>query len=279
MVLYSQKIKYFEGKKMLKTTINNPYQTSYTIETNCKDLVSSLKLKHGKYAVPYSSDADYTIKAIKEDNQYKIISSDFNLSTDIPLRKIEDIMYETRKYDNHIFPIHGGAVEHNGGAYLIVASTTSGKTTLTSYLTTNGFGYITDDCILLDRDTFNIYPFTTPVHLRGGGYDVLKKLNCLPKKLTLLDDISIKRYVYTPNNLISKPLPLKKIFFITRCEDKNSLIPMSTNEKITELLKSPIQEFKLDSKYITFISRLASMPCQRLYYSNMNFVKEVIENG
>ncbi len=264
---------------MLKTTINNPYQTSYTIETNCKDLASSLKLKHGKYAVPYSFETDYTIKAIKEGKQYKIAFSDYNLSTDMPLKKIKDIMYETRKYDDNIFPIHGGAVEHKGGAYLIVASTTSGKTTLTSYLTSNGLGYITDDCILLDRDTFNIYPFTTPLHLRGGGYDVLKKINCLPDNLTFLDDVYIKRYVYTPKNLITESLPLKKIFFITRCEDKNSLIPMSTNEKITELLKSPIQEFKLDGKYLRFISRLASMPCQRLYYSNMNFVKEVIQNG
>lgn len=263
---------------MLKLNIVAPYQSSFTVKTDCRDLVSSLKLKHGKY-IKSAKNTDFLITAIKKGSLYEISFGNEVFLTDSPLRKIEDILYENRKYDENIFAIHGGAVEYKGGAYLIVAATTSGKTTLTSYLVSNGFGYITDDCILLDRNDFNIYPFNTPLHLRGGGYTVLEKFGRLPNNLMLLDDVSIKRYVYTPVNCITQPIPLKKIFFITRTADENRLEKMNTTEKITALLKSPITDYKINSNYLSFISKLAMVPCEKLYYSDMNFVSEVIKNG
>lgn len=263
---------------MLTVSVHAPFQTSFTIKTNCKELANSIMLKHGKYAIESIIEPDIIIIATKKQSSYSIYFNGNYLKTNAPLRKIEDIMYENRKYDENTFAIHGGAVEYKGEAYLIVAATASGKTTLTSYLISNGFGYITDDCILLNCSNFDIYPFSTPIHLRRGGYNVLKKLGCLPETVMLLDDVYIKRYVYTPENYITQPIPLKKIFFITRTKNSNRIEKMTTNEKITALLKSPITEYKIDSNYLSFISKLASIPCEKLYYSDMNFVAEVIKN-
>lgn len=268
----------FVGGFMFKLNIVAPYQSSFTVKTDCCELANSLKLKHGKY-IKSEKNTVFLITAIKKGSLCEISFGDKVLTTDIPLRKVEDIMYENRKYDENIFAIHGGAVEYKDGAYLIVAATTSGKTTLTSYLTSKGFGYITDDCILLDRKSFEVYPFHTPIHLRDGGYNALKNLRCAPENAQLLDDVSIKRYVYMPKNCITSSLPLKKIFFITRTENSNCIEEMTTTEKITTLLKSPIIEYKIDGNYLSFISKLAAMPCERLYYSDMNFVAEVIKNG
>lgn len=264
---------------MLTLRIAFPKQTAFTVKTDCEILANSLRLKHGQYISSYDDCDENIIIAVKSSTEYKIRFNNECYYTEYGLRKIEDIMYEHRQYDDSIFAIHGGAVEYDGGAHLIVAATTSGKTTLTSYLTSNGCGYITDDCILLDRESFLVYPFTTPVHLRGGGYDVLKMAGCAPENVVLLDDISIKRYVYTPENLVKGVLPLKKIFFITRTETDNRVFTMNTTERITELLKSPIKEYKLDRKHLEFISRLAKTPCERLYFKDMNFVSEVIRNG
>ena len=252
---------------MNKINILAPYQTSFTIRTDCDELLKFLVLEHGQYATSVNCSTDYTITVSKNREIYKISFENQTIKTDIPLRIIKDIMYQERKYDENIFAMHGGA-----------AATTSGKTTLTSYLVSNSFGYITDDCILLDRESFKIYPFTTPLHLRKGGYNALKALGCAPENYVFLDSVSIKRYVYTPNNSVSKPLPLKKIFFITRTEDTNILEEMNTTEKITALLKSPITEYEIDGSYLSFISKLSAIPCKRLYYSNMNYVAEVIKN-
>lgn len=264
---------------MLTISIHAPFQTSFTIKTNCKELAKSIMLKHGKYAIKSFIQTDITIVAIKEQTGYNIYFNGTYLKTNIPLKKIEDIMYDNRKYDEKIFAIHGAAVEHNDSAYLFVAATTSGKTTLTSFLCLNGFGYITDDCVLMDRSNFAIYPFNTPIHLRKGGFEALNSLNAIPKKYVFLNDAAIKRYIYTPQNCITNSLPLKKIYFIERVKDNNYLEDMGTSDKITHLLKSPIVEYKLNSSYLSFISKLAQIPCNKLYYNDMNFVAEVIKNG
>lgn len=259
--------------------IISPMQTLFTVKTDCDALARSLNLKHGRYIEPFNGIENNIILAIRRNNEFKICFRDEVFFTQYALRKIEDIMYENRQYDKNIFAIHGAAVEYSGGAYLFIAATTSGKTTLAAFLTSNGFGYITDDCILLDRESFEVYPFTTPVHLRGGGYDVLLREGCAPENAVLLDDISLTRYVYTPENSATEPLPLKKIFFITRTEAENRVCEMNTTERITELLKSPITEYPLDGKYLEFISKLAKIPCKRLYYSDMKYVSEVLKNG
>lgn len=264
---------------MLNLNINLPKQTQFTVKTDCGILSNSLRLKYGIYVNENGTDGDNVILAVKGDKEYRVRFKDELLYTEYPLKVIDDIMYERREYDDGIYAIHGGAVEYDGGAYIFAAATTSGKTTLTSYLTSKGFGYVTDDCILLDRQSFTVYPFTTPVHLREGGYNVLKRLGCTPTDTKLLDDVSMMRYVYTPESSVSTPLPLKKIFFITRTENENRVDFMSTTERMTELMKSPIREYRLDGEYLEFISRLAKVPCERVYYADMEFVAEVIRHG
>lgn len=263
---------------MVTIGIQAPFQTSFTIKTNCNKLANLVRLKHGKYASEKIIKSDMTIVVKKEQFDYMVYYNGNQLKTTTPLKRIEDIMYDNRKYSETIFAIHGGAVEYNNGAYLFIAATTAGKTTLTSYLSSNGFGYITDDCILLDRNNFYIYPFNTPVHLRKGGFDILKHLGTAPKVYNFLDDISIKRYIYSPQNCITHSLPLKKIYFIERTNNRNTLEVMSTTERMNYLLKSPIIEYELNSNYLSFISKLSKVKCSKLYYSDMKFVAEVIKN-
>lgn len=177
--------------------------------------------------------------------------------------------------EKDIHLLHGAAIEWQRRAYVFLAPTTSGKTTLASYLTSNGFGYITDDCILLDKTNFYIHPNTTPIHLRNGGLDILKQYNAEPMHVKHINE----RYVYTPNNCITDALPISKIYFIKRTENENKVVQMNTITRITELMKSPIQEYQVTSEYIKFISHLAKFDCQYLLYSDMNYVAEVIKNG
>lgn len=270
--------------------LTTPHQTPYILRTNCPTLLCSLHQKHGQYLSTTPVTAAHTITAIKSTADsaestptYTITHESTDkvtttLTTKYPLQEIEDIIYTTRSYAPEIFALHGGAVAHKGCAYLFLGATTSGKTTLISYLVNNGFSYITDDCILMNRETFAISPCTTPLHLRSGGLEVLRECHSLPEALTLLDDETFPRYVYTPDNCVTTPLPLGRIFFITRTEHVNMIENMNMTERITALLKSPILEYTVDGTYLQFIARLAKVPCHRLCYCDMNYVKEVLEN-
>ena len=195
-----------------------------------------------------------------------------------PLYDIDRYLFEHATYDESIYALHGAAVEWHGKAYLFLAATTSGKTTLTSYLTSRGFGYLTDDCILLRRSDFYVHPYATPIQLRDGGLEVLRAYDTIPKHLELLEEPnSWRRFVYTPSHCITEPLPLARIFFIQRTEDENTLIPMKSTERMTSLMKAPITNYRVDGDYLRLISRLAKVDCHILRYCDMNYVKELIQ--
>lgn len=274
--------------------LTEPCQSTCRIRTNCSFLVHLLCQTYGTYITHSTCPADSTITAVRNDlpaesspirsvhtpaSSYRITCDGMDFTTASPLPAIADILYERRNYDPSVFALHGAAVEYNNQAFLFLAATGSGKTTLTGFLTHKGFGYIADDCILLDRESLVIYPYTTPLHLRCGGLTVLKGYGIHPEPLEFLEDASFERYIYTPRNRITAPVPLGKIFFPTHNASENRIEEMNRTERMTALLKSPIVEYQVDRPYLQFIARLSAIPCYRLYYSDMDYVKEVLQNG
>ena len=267
-------------------------QSIFSIQTTCPNLALALHLKYGTTLTTTPMPTQHTITINKNSPApgatlpesaptYTIIHTSeegtVTSTTQYPLQAIDDILYSSLSLSPDIFALHGAAIACNGHSCLFLGATTSGKTTLTSYLTSQGFGYITDDCILLNRETFTISPCTTPLHLRSGGLEVLRKYSCIPDTLEFLDEETFPRYVYTPDNCVTVPLPLGRIFFITRTEQVNRLEDMGMTERITALMKAPIVEYPVDSSYLRFLTRLAKVPCNRLLYCDMNYVKEILK--
>lgn len=253
-----------------------PFKSAVTIHTNDVHIIRLLQLKYGHYIISGNVDDCLTITVTKQEEQYHIRHENMTQTTDRPLRVIDDIVYE-QPFDPTVLAFHGGAVEYNGGAYLFLAPTTSGKTTLTAYITAQGAKYLTDDCIFIDEH-HHVHPFTTPIHLRHGGYTILQQLGCLPDIVALMDDPSMTRRVFTPSNRANAPVPLKKIFFITRTENQNAALAMTTTEKMSALMHSPIKEHPLNAAYLSRIAALTRFPCETLYYYDMAYVWEVMQH-
>ena len=296
-----------KGQNMITLYLTTPYHPPYMLRTNCSSLAPLLYSKHGNYitespvpvahtitAVSMASSADASSgvsRKLSSPISYEITYNDSQFITSSPLLAIEDILYKHRSFDPAVFALHGAAVEHDGRACLFLGSTTSGKTTLTSFLVSRGFGYITDDCILLHRNTYMIHPYTTPLHLRHGGLTILNQYGLYPEPLEQIDDTSFPRYVHTPKNCITTPLPLGKIFFIRRTKQEDStqkqnntdynnhIEAMDITKRMTSLMKAPIIDYSVDTCYLQFIAGLSKVPCYQLFYNDMNYVMEVLRNG
>ena len=261
--------------------LNLPFQSCFEIETDNKKLIEGLSMKYGTYVshTPIEK-TDFPIKVETFGNEYQISTRDGVHMTRYPLHEIDRFVFNNTTYSPSIFALHGAAVEWQGHCNLFLAPTTSGKTTLSSYLTTIGFGYVTEDCILLDRTDLCVYPCTTPIQLREGGMNVLLKHNAAPQAYTILDIPPVpKRFVYTPSNCIDYPTPLKNIFFIQLSDCENKLIEMPSIERMTELMKSPITNYPVTGDYLRFIAQLSKVNCYKIVYKDMDFVKEVIQGG
>lgn len=267
---------------MISLCLKMPHQSSFFVRTDMASVADSLRQKYGIFAVTGETDADYAIDVAQADADgfCVVTAGGESVRTHNPLRVIDDFIFDHTKYAENIFALHGAAVEHAGRVWVFLASSMTGKTTLTAYLTAQGFGYLTDDCILLHRDTCRVTPCPTPLHIRDGGLEVLKRYESVPEGLQILSEGEYTRYVVTPVNRVREDLPLGGIFFISRTGDTNALSGMPANERIMELMKAPITHYKPSADYLRFLSRLAIQGnCRRLVYHDMAYVAEVLRRG
>jgi len=246
------------------------------VETDCEKLYSALRSHYGKYAALNGCGDCFSIKVIKTGESFVISFSDKNCKTDDPLQEIENILFDISIPAPDAFTLHAGAVSANGKAYIFTAPTTSGKTTLTAYLALRGFNYITDDNVLIDTKTFKVTAYHKPVHLREGGYEVLDKLGLDLSNVEYLDDVSIKRYIFTPPKLSDDNLDIGAIFFIERNETANEVHNLKPFDAMQLLMQSPTAHRKVDGNYLSFLSLLSKYPCKKLLYKDMNFVRDLI---
>ena len=260
---------------MINIIIQRPFQTFFGIETDHDPLPLLLAQKLGQ---PYISiverQVEQQIGVYRKENSFIVTFKGDSYKTTDPIHEIDRLLFEHTSYDESVLALHGSAVAYQGGAYLFLASTGSGKTTLATYLTLNGFAHIADDCILLDRQSFAVYPYPEPIHLRAGGMEVLKQ-----QGLTIDAPLLGERYIYTPQHVVDTPVPLRAIFFVERSEQENGCIPMSTNEKMAALMKAPITPYAVTPTYLRLLSRLAAYPVWHLRYSDMAYVAKCIREG
>lgn len=254
-----------------------PFQSSFSISTNCDTIKNILYLQYGCYVTQSPRPVDFSFSIFFDGNRYMLTTPKDSHYTKYPVYEMECYLFENKSYSSEFLALHGAAVEWRNQAYLFLAPSAAGKTTLTCYLINQGFGYITEDCILLRKSDFHVFPYTAPIQLRHGSLKVLGQHNSCPEDLKILANPSgKKRYVFFPNNCIRKPLPLSTIYFIQRTDGEDCQIKLNGGECMLALMHSSITSYEFSTDYFRTLSQLAKNNCFRLCYSSMNYVKNLI---
>jgi len=257
----------------MKIQINLPFhEDKYTVSTDCDEILLALQQNFGIYCTEFHGEAEYMIERVEE--SYIVHYADRCYEADDPIQFLHNRMFTNKKIKQGFFAFHAGAAAHHGKAYIFCAATTTGKTTLTAYLTERGLDYISDDCVFVDQSSLAVYPCHTPIHLRGGGYDVLRRLGAEPKSAVKVHD----RFVYTPERLSSESLEIGGIYFMERTSDENSVSGLTGGDALRRLMLSPITVYPMCREYITFLHRLTPY-CRSLRYCDMGYVAEIIMKG
>lgn len=240
----------------------------------CKSLISI----HGRYASPDVAENCMKIIAERLSNSvYAVSFAGKRIETSHVLQELDRIITESTVYSEEILPLHGGAVSYDGNVSVFLGATTTGKTTLMSFLTSHQIQYMADDCVFIDRKSLCVYPNPRPIHLRKGGLDVLKALGIEPAGIRYVSDRLFCRYTYTPENIAPKEAPLQNIFFIERSSE-NSLRNLSFSDSFPLLICSPITDQKLTNDYIQLLSRITQKSCFYLKYKDMSYVEALIKD-
>lgn len=262
---------------MLNINIDLPYQSSFEIVTNDQMIITDLEKYYMDYAKTISNQCDRIITVNNRANEYEIKFEDKIISTTNPLQIIHNIIFENRKFDNNVIVLHGAAIEHNKKAVIFLAPTTGGKTTLVSFLSQNGYRYITDDSVIIGINDFLVYPLSLPIHLREGGMEILGQYNVKPTMYDVVGQGEIKRYTYLPDNVADNPLPIDCIYFLNRNLSLNHVTQITGPDAIFNLCKSFAVPYDMTLKQIKFINSLSQNKCYIIDYSDMNYVLKLLE--
>ena len=255
--------------------ISFPSLQTFQIKSKSETFINALHLMFGRFCKTTTIHETYSYIFVEQlsEVEYFVSYNEHKIITDSPISYIYHYMIKDLFSQRSILALHGAAVCYKNEVYLLLAPTHIGKTTLTAYLTNYGLEYVTDDCIVIDRTSLMVHPFSIPLHLRSGGMEVLKKVGCnIPDNLPSVTEGNIHRYVLTPDKIRTSPAKIAKIFFIERTEDINSIDLMDGAQSVMSLLKAPIVNYPICPEYLQCFSKIAKIGCFNLKYSDMNFV-------
>lgn len=158
----------------------------------------------------------------------------------LPIQFLENLLYITLVPEDDVVALHGAAIAKEGKAYLLLASTTCGKSTLTAFLWKKaGYEYITDDEIFISRKDRCVLPVRKNLSLRQGGYDFL---NIEFEKEHHVFDGKAHTHLIVPQEELKFPkYEIEKIVFLAGYgSDEPYFVKTEPREAFSKLLKGQL---------------------------------------
>ena len=128
------------------------------------------------------SDAPATVVEVVEDRDEWLLLYDgnpvdrcANSAAIVPMLHANVLLTAYRTSDC-MAALHASAVIRNDRCVLMPGTSGSGKTTLTAALLANGFGYCSDDLVLLTSEPIRIRPVPTCLGLKSGSWNIVSSL-------------------------------------------------------------------------------------------------------
>jgi hypothetical protein len=182
--------------------------------------------------------------------------------------------------DNH-WAVHAGVIEVKGNAFLFVAQTGSGKSTLTAFLTLKGYGYLSDDIGIIQCDDFSVIPCPTSMKLRDGVVQKYPEFESIQKTNVFILGRGIKRWIYEPEvpaGWRKKRSPLKGVICFSYKENGVTLFrPMPKLLAVKQLLLNSFDPGTMDKNRLMATRITKELPVYRMEYGDFNNLYEKLE--
>ncbi len=263
--------------------INRPYiNPVFSVKTNSLQIANTLTTVYSPFSAISGQYSDgFQISAMQKDNtiilQYgktKIACPVFEVT-----QRIINIIYELSKAEEGYTLLHAAAVAIKDKAFILAGKTQAGKSTLTAYLCSIGFEYITDDITIVDNKNCKIIPYRKRIMLRDGSRQLFKN-----NGINISMDAPIKwgdelRYPFAPATRTNfSSFKLEGVFFIKWNKNKlKKTIDLPSGNAFIRLLSSGLFYAKSTPSHLEVIKNIISTGCYDLNYSSLNYVANLLK--
>ncbi len=156
--------------------------------------------------------------------------------------------------------IHAGCARAPGGSrFLVAGAGGAGKTTLFSYMLTQGYSVESDDICLLDGTV--VTPFPRRFHVKGPGLALLPEIAALAPRLPSIDSgRGFRIYSYSPRdvgrNWVIAPGPVDAVFFMVPNHGGQTAIEAASRVEMVSRLMQQGRSRNTVGKWIEDVCRL-----------------------
>jgi hypothetical protein len=193
-----------------------------------------------------------------------------------------DSCYHLAAHSQDGLLFHAAALAWQGQGLILPGATSAGKTTLTAWLMTQGFDYLTDEMVYLPWQANHIQPLTRPLNLKSAARSILEtffdRAAHLPQLISSTHADLIPPTVLRPTNRLSEPPPALIIFPRYRPQTDFALQPLSKAQAGLELMQTLVNAKNLPDHGFSEITRLVKdVPAYKMRYANFAQIGEQIK--
>ena len=206
--------------------INIPHN-KYQIVIKCcdEDLERILSIQYYPYIdysfmetdklIAYITQYDDATIALTYDKNEIIVNTKLHQNLIVIRKIIQSLLI----FEDNFIALHASCVSLDSSAVFIIGKTMSGKSTLTSYLMSEGFSYLTDDFTLINLNSLSVIPFRKIIHIRKGTHQFLYDNNIKYPALNFQVEDFYRQLILPP--LINEDVNFNVVagIFIDRDED------------------------------------------------------------
>lgn len=196
---------------------------------------------------------------------------------------LQKYLLENSYTEGGFLTLHGACMIYENKAMIFLADSMIGKSTLSAFLYHKGFGYVTDDRVIVDTNKKVVIPFPKPIMLRPGGKEVLMKRYELDIETMQFKCGRIFRELLITNVSYNEVIPVKRIYVLSRNE-KCDLVEseIKRENRMDKFLKYNLSI--KDLKKTTEIMQLSEIYMKEICFSDLNEMynflkKDVSEEG
>ncbi len=212
-----------------------------------------------------------------------VVSSDqnetphqFELLPDAANFLMGEAVYHLIYNNTNCMAIHAGVVSDQDGAILMPGESGSGKSSVTLWMTANGYHYHTDELALIDAKTRALEVFTRPFNIKHYGIAPIRDLIDLEQ---VSDHIMRGQHVTMFSHRLLNPDFLSQAPALTRMvfpryqegDESNQLVLLSRAEAGIELMRTNVIARNLPGHgFKQLLSLVKGIPAYRLSYSHFD---------
>jgi hypothetical protein len=167
---------------------------------------------------------------------------------------------EAMLYDDFLI-VHGAAVVGDTGI-IFPGALRCGKTTLTLSLIYEGYPFATDDIVLVNRRSLEVYPYPRLLNLRRESLYLVRGVHRDYHKMTYSESFGEPRWFMTKSECAAPPFKCGYVVFPKIVGGESRLVPLSKADAALRLIEqsfhpiTPIKRFGATGENLPTLSRL-----------------------